>query len=260
MHTICLMDDDGPASVGMKRLLSVLSERNDVLAVIPDSQRSGSGKALSLGHPIRILEHSKTEDYELIIHDGFPADSVPIALSMRANFDLFVSGINPGANLGYHRMLTSGTIGAALEAALQGYPALAVSQDVESKYWFTQNGVEGGLDLICSYTLRIIERIFTEGFPEGIDVLNLNFPKRVTEDSRLVITESTIAAVPNRIEAREDPYGGTYYWIQGGETDLGDTADIIEVTERNNITISPIVIRGLTREATQSLKQFLDQS
>ncbi len=50
------MDDDGPASVGMKRLLAVLSESNDVLAVIPDSQRSGSGKALSLGHPIRILE------------------------------------------------------------------------------------------------------------------------------------------------------------------------------------------------------------
>ncbi len=125
------------------------------------------------------LEHSKTEDYELIIHDGFPADSVPIALSMRDNFDLFVSGINPGANLGYHRMLTSGTIGAALEAALQGYPALAVSQDVESKYWFTQNGVESGLDLICSHTLRIIECIFAEGFPEGIDVLNLNFPKRV---------------------------------------------------------------------------------
>ncbi len=75
-----------------------------------------------------------------------------------------------------------------------------------------------------------------------------------------MITESTIAAVPNRIEAREDPYSGTYYWIQGGETDLGDTEDIIEVTERNNITISPIVIRGLTREATQSLKQFLDES
>ncbi|TFG11336.1 5'/3'-nucleotidase SurE [Candidatus Thorarchaeota archaeon] len=258
MHKVCLTNDDGPASVGLKKLAAALGENHDLLVVVPDSQRSGSGKALTLSRPIRILDRSDTGKYKVIVHDGLPADSVAIALSEREDFDLFVSGINPGANLGYHRMLTSGTIGAAMEAALQGYPAIAISQDVESKYWFTREGTEINLDSICMHAKKVIELVQRKGFPEGIDVLNLNFPDEVTNDTPIIVTEPTIAPVRNRIEEREDPYGGAYYWLQGGEKGLGSTDDVVAVTEKNNITVSPIVIRSPKTKELETLRYFLE--
>ncbi|TFH01015.1 MAG: 5'/3'-nucleotidase SurE, partial [Candidatus Thorarchaeota archaeon] len=127
MPTVCLVNDDGPESKGLLRLSEALAASMNVVVVVPNGQRSGTGKALTLDRPIRITERADSKHCRFIVHDGLPADSVVLALSMIDKVDLFVSGINAGANLGYHRMLTSGTVGAALEAAIQGYPAIAVS-------------------------------------------------------------------------------------------------------------------------------------
>jgi 5'-nucleotidase len=251
------MNDDGPNSVGLLKLAEVLADHVKLTVIVPDGQRSGAGKALTLDRPIRIKESIESGNYKLITHDGLPADSVIFALSMIDKIDLFVSGINAGANLGYHRALTSGTVGAALEAALQGYPAIAVSMAVDPKYWFTNMKADIDLDQVCSITVEIMKRILRKGLPEGIQALNLNFPEKLTNESRLVVAEPTSVGVKNRIEERTDPYGSSYYWIRGGEIESQLSKDALEVLEKRNIAITPIVIKGVKTKDIESLKQFL---
>lgn len=257
MHTICLMNDDGQQSAGLLKLADALADLADLTVIVPDRQRSGTGKALTLDRPIRITESTDSENYKLIVHDGLPADSVIIALSKIEKVDLFVSGINAGANLGYHRMLTSGTVGAVVEAALQGYPAVAVSMVASPEHWFANIKNDIDLEQICTITRSIIERVLEKGLPRGISALNVNFPAKLLKESRLVVSEPTTVAVSNRLEERTDPYGGSYYWICGGEVESQVSGDALEVMERGNISISPIVIEGVGKEDMENLRQFM---
>ena len=242
LQTICLMNDDGPQSMGLLKLADALADLANLIVIVPDGQRSGTGKALTLDRPIRIIERTDSERYRLIVHDGLPADSAIIALDMIEKVDLFVSGINAGANLGYHRMLTRGTVGAVLEAALQGYPAVAVSMVVSPEYWFANMKNDIDLEQTCTITKGIIKRVLEKGLHQGISALNVNFPAIILNETKLVVIEPTPVAVSNRLEKRTDPYGSSYYWIQGGEVESRVSADALEVLERGNISVSPIVI------------------
>lgn len=179
LPTVCLTNDDGPNSIGLLRLAETLAQEVEVTVVVPSEQRSGVGKALTLGHPIRILNDSKRGNYRIITHDGFPADSVIIALSMIKKIDLFVSGVNSGANVGYHRMLTSGTVGAILEAVLQGYPGIAISYAASPVHWFSQEGVSDGIESVCKTSALLVAYVLKNELPSGIDGLNVNFPAAV---------------------------------------------------------------------------------
>ena len=258
MPTVCLVNDDGPESMGLLRLAEALSSSMNVIVIVPNGQRSGTSKALTLDRPIRINERTDTEHFRFIVHDGLPADSVVLALSMLDKVDLFISGINAGANLGYHRMLTSGTVGAVLEAAFQGCPAIAVSLAVGPEYWFGNMRDDSNLEKVCDQTVELIERILRKGLPHGTDGLNVNFPANLSDESKIVISEPTAVRVINRLEERSDPYGGSYYWIRGGEIESRDSDDALEVLERNNISISPIVIKGVREEDMENLLRFLE--
>jgi len=259
MPTVCLVNDDGPESMGLLRLAEALSSSMNVVVIVPNSQRSGTGKALTLDRPIRITERKHSQNYRFIVHDGLPADSVILALSMIEKVDVFVSGINAGANLGYHRMLTSGTVGAALEAAIQGYPAIAVSLAVSPEYWFSNMRDDSNLERVCTQTVALIERVLRKGLPRGTDALNVNFPVNLSDKSRIVVSKPTTVGVANRLEERTDPYGGSYYWIRGGEIESRASDDALEVLERNNIAISPIVIKGVREEDMENLRRFLEE-
>ena len=258
MQTICLMNDDGPQSMGLLKLAEALADLANLIVIVPDGQRSGTGKALTLDRPIRIIERTDSERYRLIVHDGLPADSAIIASHMIEKVDVFVSGINAGANLGYHRMLTSGTVGAVVEAALQGYPAVAVSMVVSPEYWFANMKNDIDLEQICAITKGIIERVLEKGLPPGISALNVNFPATLPKEIKLIATEPTKVAVSNRLEKRTDPYGSSYYWIQGGEVESRVSGDALEVLERGNISVSPIVIEGARKEDLKNLRRFLE--
>jgi len=258
MPTVCLVNDDGPESMGLLKLAEALASSMKVVVVVPSGQRSGTSKALTLDRPIRITERPNSEHYRFIVHDGLPADSVVLALSMIDKVDLFVSGINAGANLGYHRMLTSGTVGAVLEAAIQGYPAIAISLAVGPEYWFSNMRDDMNLDTVCIQSVALIQRVLQRGLPLGIDALNVNFPTKLSEESRLVVSEPTTVRVANRLEERTDPYGGLYYWIRGGEVESRASGDALEVLERNNISISPVVIKGAREEDMENLRRFFE--
>src|SRR6476660_5962640 len=124
MRRILFTNDDGYRSEGLMALADALRPLGDVTIVAPMTEASAIGHALTLRHPLR-LEHMADKIFAV---DGPPTDCVNIAVTQifRGLPDLVVSGINKGWNLG-DDVTYSGTVSGALEAALLGIPAIAVS-------------------------------------------------------------------------------------------------------------------------------------
>ncbi len=257
MHKVCLINDDGPLSQGLLSLADSLKGQVDLIVVVPDGQRSATGKALTFNRPIRFTRESKMDGYSLIAHDGMPADSVVIAQYFAKDIDMFVSGINSGANVGYQSILTSGTVCGAIEAAIRGFPAIAVSQEVHSDEWFASSGSKSDSQHVCGFTCRLINLVLQLGMPKGVDVLNLNFPHEIKKTTRLVITKPTSARMVNEVERRVDPNGSPYYWVRGIEIKPKPGTDAYEVLVNGNVSLSPFTVEGVNDSLADLLRDFV---
>ena len=129
MKRILLTNDDGIFARGINAVAAALAPEYDVYMVAPDSQRSGASQSLTLGKPVylREVQLEGLPNVHAFSLSGTPTDCVKFALgNLDIKPDLVVSGMNLGANIGTDVMY-SGTIGAALEAAMDGFPSLALS-------------------------------------------------------------------------------------------------------------------------------------
>lgn len=188
-YRILVTNDDGIESPLLHNLVANLALMNGVEIVVaaPNENQSGSSQS-SIGGPLVVEEltmEGATEAYSI---SGRPADAVRFAvvqLQHNDKFDLVISGVNRGANVGNVSHL-SGTVGAAMEGVYHGLPAIAVSQEVA--------GVETGAS--AKFILQLVERYRTFGAPQGV-VMAINIPSgdlkgvaiRAMGDSYL-ITES----------------------------------------------------------------------
>ncbi|MGY5876670.1 MAG: 5'/3'-nucleotidase SurE [Candidatus Thorarchaeota archaeon] len=256
-YKICLTNDDGPNSTGLQRLASIIAKEFDLVVVVPEGQRSATGKSLTLNTPLRVVKRKKMDGIELYTHTGTPADSVIVAKSLFKDIDLFVSGINPGANLGYQSMLTSGTVGAAFEAAFSGYPAISISRVVNSDEWFTPTEIEGDFTRICEVSMDIIRRIKEKGLPEGIDALNLNFPKKLADGFVIAVSKPMRVRIANEMDKRVDPHNSPYYWISGTEVEPSPGTDAYDVFKNGNVSLAPIVIETIRDYEVERVKEFM---
>jgi 5'-nucleotidase len=257
MYRVCLTNDDGPRSDGLLRLAEKLSKEVELFVIVPDGQRSATGKALTLKRPIRITEQHDKNGYSFVSHDGFPADSVILGESFYDNVDLFISGPNTGANVGYQSMLTSGTLGAAFEAAIRGIPSIAVSRQATPEEWFDAAGTKNDCEKVCDITKDLVTKVLEKGMPEGVDLLNLNFPSEISDDSKIVVTTPTRIRMHNKVERRVDPNGRPYYWYLGIEKDPPVNTDAHEVFVNKNIALSPVILEWIKDTHLDSLKQFM---
>ncbi|AFK06633.1 5'-nucleotidase, exopolyphosphatase, 3'-nucleotidase [Mesotoga prima MesG1.Ag.4.2] len=125
---ILLTNDDGIESTGIRSLAKKLSAAHEVTIIAPESNRSGVSHSITWLTPVKIRERSTVENVSSFCTSGTPADCVVAASVIKGlgNFDLVVSGINYGQNLGVD-VRYSGTLSAALEARIHGIPAMAVS-------------------------------------------------------------------------------------------------------------------------------------
>src|SRR5512136_1217448 len=130
---ILLTNDDGVSSVGLWAAYEALAPIADVTIVAPASQQSAVGRSISIFEPLRVNKVT-INGISAYAVAGKPTDAVIIGLyALNLNPDLVVSGINIGENLSYESIMTSGTVGAALEASNQGTPAIAFSLQVEDQ-------------------------------------------------------------------------------------------------------------------------------
>jgi len=151
---ILVTNDDGIHAPGIKALADALAKVGDVAVVAPDRERSAVGHALTLHHPLRAVQLGP----DMFSVDGTPTDCVNLGIHNLISFkpDLVVSGINRGGNLG-DDVTYSGTVSAALEAALMGIPAFAVSLVTE--------GAGGNYDAAAGFAARLAREVYSQRAP-----------------------------------------------------------------------------------------------
>jgi 5'-nucleotidase len=206
---ILVTNDDGITSVGIRTLVEIMQTLGEVVVVAPNSPQSGMGHAITIGEPLRLYSteiFSGVDEYEC---SGTPADCVKLAkhyvLKDRVP-DLVVSGINHGSNSSIS-VLYSGTMSAAIEAAIEGIPAIGFSLcDYREKADFSHTH-----DLVHSITRMALEK----GIPKGV-AFNVNFPALSDEPLKGVkICRQANAKWQEKFDYRKDPYGRGYLWMAG---------------------------------------------
>ncbi len=240
---ILLSNDDGVHASGILASKKAVEEFAEVFVVAPATQQSGIGHALTLYDPIRMDKVKLRDGSDAFSVSGTPTDSVTMAIFeiMDEWPDLVISGINTGQNTGKGELSTSGTLGAAMEAASLGIPAIAISQHVEIEHIKFN---EGHLELDFSASTKVlkglVKKIQNKGFPEGIDILNVNVPTNPSSFDPIVSTLADRMYWPF-VEKRHDLRGKPYYWIDG-ELYEGNPrgSDFYRLVNENKPTITPL--------------------
>ena len=230
-YRILVTNDDGIESPLLHNLVANLASlsRVEIVVAAPDQNQSGSSQS-SVGGPLIVEKVSIEGAAEAYSISGRPADAVRFAvvqLQTPNKFDLVISGVNRGANVGNVSHL-SGTVGAAMEGVYHGLPAIAVSQEV--------TGVDA--DTSARFTLQLVERYRSFGAPQGV-VMAVNIPRgepkgvavRSMGDSYLN-TES--------YSPKSDSEGGSYF--EPERTIVQSTNDSTDTYAYQNgfITITPL--------------------
>lgn len=238
-----MSNDDGARAPGIVALASALARVGTVYVVAPDRERSAVGHALTLHRPLSV-EALGPRWFSV---NGTPTDCVNLAILglLPARPDLVVSGVNAGSNLG-DDMTYSGTVSAAMEGALLGVPAVAVSL-------VDPRGAAGYREA-SRVAASLAERLLRDR-PSGVPLLNVNVPAgrprglRVTRLGRRTYTE--------KVEERQDPRGRRYYWIGAGPPawEAGDDTDHAAV-HAGYVSLTPLSLDLTDYEGMRSLKDW----
>jgi 5'-nucleotidase len=217
MH-ILVTNDDGVHAPGLFSLTQAARSLSDNVTVLaPDHNWSASGHVKTLHRPLRVSETELEDGTHAWACDGAPSDCVALAQLgfIPEKIDLVLSGINPNANIG-HDVTYSGTVTAAMEAAIWGIPGIAVSLDRPEDH-------SGLVDYgpAAEAARRIVLWLKgQDGLPEDM-VLNVNVPYGpLSEMKGFRITRQGLRIYRDELVRRLDPRGKPYYWI-GGEAPIG---------------------------------------
>lgn len=255
---ILLTNDDGITSTGLWAAYNALAPIADVTVVAPATQQSAVGRSISIFEPIRATEVTMNGVPAYSV-GGKPTDSVIIGLfALRLNPDLVVSGINIGENLSYESIMTSGTVGAALEAANQGVPSLAFSLQVEDqgdKFDDPSRITDRFFDA-KRVVREICEKVLANRFPPDAHVINVNIPAQVRGGYE--ITRLAEKLFYTGVEERFDPRGRPYYWIDGPLREDAEEGTDAHAVQKGNVSITPITLDCTAFGARDALRGIFD--
>ncbi|MCK5638074.1 MAG: 5'/3'-nucleotidase SurE [Flavobacteriaceae bacterium] len=231
---ILVTNDDGITAPGIRTLISVMNEIGDVVVIAPDSPQSGMGHAITLDSTIYCDAVTIDEGDQLEYRcSGTPADCVKMAISEILNKkpDLCVSGINHGSNSSIN-VIYSGTMSAAIEAGIEGIPAIGFSL---LDYSWNAN-FEGLKKHIKKLALEVLQN----GLPDGV-VLNVNFPKTENDFKGIKVCRQARANWVEEFDKRTNPQGKEYYWLTGKfvNLDQGEDTDVWAL-ENELVSVVPV--------------------
>ena len=253
-----ISNDDGITASGILAAKKAVDGLCNAYVVAPERQQSGIGHALTLYEPLRVNEHTLRDGSLGYGVTGTPTDAVTIALFeiMDEKPDIMISGINTGFNLGQAELTTSGTLGAAIEAASFKIPTIAISQEVTRDDIKFDNGeIEIDFDFAGKMLKKLTKIVLKKGLPEGIDLLNVNIPANPIDEEFEVVKLGKRMYVPI-IDKRLDPRDKPYYWIGGIPYDSDEPGtDGYELRRAQKTTITPLKI-DLTSDMSL-LKEWL---
>ncbi|WP_456394173.1 5'/3'-nucleotidase SurE [Nitratifractor sp.] len=258
---ILITNDDGFEAPGLHALREALAPLAEITIVAPTIEKSASGHSLTLTRPLRFVE---LEENFYKLDDGTPTDCVFLALNkLFADNppDLVVSGINRGANMG-EDITYSGTAAAAMEAVLQGIPAVAFSQVCRSH---CDDLDRLGHRLARETARKLIEKILNRGYPlPERKFLNVNIPPiDPMECKGWQITHAGRRIYGNDAQVHINPRGLEYYWIGLPRLDwhphphpLNDWSDF-EAVRENYVSITPVRLDMTDYEELEALRGWM---
>lgn len=244
---ILISNDDGVHAVGISTLATELANIFEVEVIAPDRNRSGASNSLSVQVPVRVLQ--LPNGYYSVT--GTPTDCVHLAVTglFQTKFDMIVSGINAGENLG-DDVLYSGTVAAATEGGVLGIPSVAFSlagKDSPKHY-----------DTAAAVARQIIERLKKAPLPHAT-ILNVNVPDiKIEELKGFELTRLGKRHPAQPAVKASDPRGNPVYWIgaAGLEEDAGPGTDFYAVRD-NKVSITPIQLDMTNYTAFEGLKGWV---
>lgn len=248
---ILITNDDSINAPGIKALISFMAEIGKVVVVAPDSPQSGMGHAITVNDTLQI--HKLSQDNDAITRytcSGTPADCVKIAVNeiLHQKPDLCVSGINHGSNASIN-VIYSGTMSAAVEAGVEGIPAIGFS--LLDYNW------EANFEPSKKFVQTIVKQVLEHKLPEGI-VLNVNIPNLLEKDIQgIKICRQAKGYWAEKFDKRQTPFGKDYYWLTGTFVNQDEGDDTDEWALKNGyVSVVPVQFDLTAHQAINYLKTW----
>ncbi len=253
---IVVTNDDGIHSPGLKLLYDAVRDLGEIIIIAPETPKSAIGLGITLHKPLRIHE-VEVWGVKAYTTNGTPGDAVHLAVNVlsRGKVDLVASGVNAGDNTSIQSILSSGTIGAAIQASLLGIPAVAFSAQTSNPRRFVIN--EGSRIIIMKRVIReVVSFVLKNGVPEGIDFLSINFPENLTSSTKAKIVPPARRRFRGVIEKRLDPYGKEYYWFYGEPIEPEEGTDVYAIVKEKCIAVTPIALNLAPQSVLENKSVF----
>jgi 5'-nucleotidase len=251
--TILITNDDGITAPGIRNLIEAVKDLGNIIVVAPDSPQSGMGHAITIGKPLRLNQVDIFEGIEAYQCSGTPVDCVKLATNqiIKHKPDLCLSGINHGANASIN-VIYSGTMSAAMEASIEGIPAIGFS--------LLDFSFDADFTVSRHVAKQLAQKMLSQKIASNL-LLNVNIPKTtMNEFQGIKICRQANAKWDESFEHRIDPYGKDYYWMIGkfNCNDKSEDTDIYAL-DHNYVSIVPIQYDLTNHKQLQFIKENLNE-
>ena len=237
LPVILITNDDDITSKGIRSLIEAVKDLGKVIVVAPNKPQSATGHAITIGSPLRMdkMQIFKDLDVEAWQTSGTPVDCVKLAVDkiLHRKPDICLSGINHGANHSIN-VIYSGTMSAAMEAAIEGIPSIGFSL------------LDYNYDADFTAAKEIVRKMVIEMLQQKkLDkhfLLNVNIPAIPLEKIKgIKICKQAYAKYEEDFSERLDPHGKKYYWLTGEfkNFDKGKDTDVWAL-EHNYVSAVPV--------------------
>ncbi len=231
---ILITNDDGVTAPGILNLIEAVKDLGKIVVVAPDKPQSGMGHAITIGNPLRLHRVQLSEGVEAWQCSGTPVDCVKLAVDkiLHRKPDLCLSGINHGSNHSIN-VIYSGTMSAAVEAAIESIPSVGFS--------LLDYSLEANFEGARKYARIIVENLLQNSLDKHL-VLNVNVPAVPQELIKgMKICRQAYAKYEEDFVERNDPTGKKYYWLTGKfvNFDKGKDTDVWAL-ENNYVSVVPV--------------------
>ncbi len=233
---ILVTNDDGITAPGIRNLIEAVKDLGKIVVVAPDKAQSGMGHAITIGVPLRLHKVNFFDDIDVEAYQctGTPVDCVKLAVGkvLHHKPDLCISGINHGANHSIN-VIYSGTMSAAVEAAIESIPSIGFS--------LLDYSLEADFTASRHYARIIVEQVLASP-PEKHIVLNVNIPiAKPDEIKGLKICRQAYAKYVEDFLERTDPHGRKYYWLTGEFVNFDEGTDTdVWALANNYVSVVPV--------------------
>lgn len=261
---VLLTNDDGIDSPGLRASAKILAPIAELLIVAPHQQQSATGRSYRPIIDRKIHRHIFSLNGESIT--AFSIDGTPAQVTTKGILDLaerpvslVVSGINYGENIG-SGIASSGTVGAALEAAAMGIPAIAASLQTAREYYFSNSDdvdFSGAAYFVRYFAEKLLGDI---RFPFDVDVLKIDIPSDATAETAWRTT--CVSRQPYHYGIPSEPQNRGKFVDPGYDTrveydTLETESDIYALIVDNIVSVAPVSLDMTSRVQLQDLQAQL---